>query len=201
MLNRSIRTLFRNALVLMTLLCLSLSDQAPSAAPTRDGALGQSSVKAMARTDRGEWDGTWLHVSRDFRMVVWLRSDSGKPEARVRYLGTKVPPERFDTDWDAQATYSTRKNEGRFSLTFVEADENTVVGDWRWIVDFGDSSREDIGRFTLYRGSDGRMMVFNFSEFEQIQRRGDRTDRIPFENALVFRKVSRRLVEWDAIPI
>ena len=134
-------------------------------------------------------------------MVVWMRSKKGKPEARVRYLGTKVPPERFDTDWEGQATYATRNAQGRFSMTFNEGDENTVLGDWRWIVDFGDSSREDIGRFTLYRGGDGRIMVFDFEEFEQIQRRRGRTDRIPFRNALVFRKVSKRLVEWDAIPI
>jgi hypothetical protein len=191
----------RTGLVLMTLLCLSVADPPPSAAPSREGAVGHSSVMTLARTDRGVWDGTWLHVSRDFRMVVWLRSEGGKPEIRVRYLGTKVPPERFDTDWKGQATYTSRKSEGRFSVTFNEGDDKTVLGDWHWVVDFGDSSREDVGRFTLYRGADGRLMVFNFTEYEQIQRRRDRTDRIPFDNALVFRKVSKRLVEWDAIPI
>ncbi len=163
--------------------------------------MGTSTVKTIARTDRGVWQGTWLHVSRDFRMVIWLRAPDGKPEARLRYLGTKIPPERFETDWNGEATYTTRKAQGQFSLTFNEVDENTVLGDWRWIVDFGDSSREDIGRFTLYRGGDGRVMVFAFDEFEQIQRRRDRTDRIPFQNALIFRKVSKRLVEWDAIPL
>jgi len=195
------RIALRAGLVLLTVLTASLPAVPPSAAPKREGAVGSSRVQTLARTDRGVWDGTWLHVSRDFRMVAWMRTQDGKPEARLRYLGTKLPPERFVTDWQGQATYTSRKSKGTFSLTFTERDENTVRGDWRWLVDFGDSSREDIGRFTLYRGSDGRIMVFVFEDFEQVQRRPGRTDRIPFQHSLVFRKVSKRLVDWDAIPI
>lgn len=180
-------------------LLLTAAPLAPAADPKPP--TGSSSVLKLARTDRGVWDGTWLHVSRDFRMVVWMRTRDGLPEARLQYLGTKVPPEKFSTDWTGQASYRSRKSEGAFSLTFSERDENAAVGDWRWLVDYGDSSHEDVGHFTLYRGGDGRSMVFDFDQFEQIQRRPQRTDHIPFQNALLFRKVSKRLVEWDAIPL
>ena len=195
------RSAVRGWLVWATLLCAVLAGRPPGAAPEREGAVGPTAVRSAARTDRGNWDGTWLHVSRDFRMVIWMRTEQGKPEARLCYLGTKVPPERFETDWQGQASYTTRKAQGRFSMTFNERDENTVRGDWQWSVDFGDSSREEIGRFTLFRGGDGLVMVLAFEDFEQIQRRHDRTDRIPVQNEMVFRKVSKRLVEWDAIPI
>ena len=59
------------------------------------------SLKALPRTDAGEWDGTWFYISRLEKMVLWIRTDNGKPEAKIRYQ-SKISPEYFETDWNGQ---------------------------------------------------------------------------------------------------
>jgi len=152
------------------------------------------------RTDRGTWDGTWYYSNRDSRIVLWLRSDNGAPEARLRYLGTTIPPEAFATDWDGEASYAIEKGDGNFHFTLIERDADTIRGNWDWILEAGRSARAERGEFTMYRGGDGRMLVMAFENFERVHRRGDRFERYPSEHVMTFRKISKRLVLWDEIP-
>ena len=171
----------------------------PAVAQNHPG-FGRTHIAPVERSDRGTWHGTWYYANRDIRLVVWLRSDGETTRARAQAITTTVPPETFETDWDGAASYSLERGEGSFRLELTSGDLNTLNGNWTWNLDLGDSERNDSGAFTMYRGGDGRMMILNFSDFERVYRRGSKYETYPSEHTMTFRKVSKRLVQWDEIP-
>jgi hypothetical protein len=172
----------------------------PGSLAAPEGYLGQTHVVPVERTDRGVWDGTWFYTNRDFRMVLWLRTDQGAPTAKLQFLSTTVPPESFATDWRGEASYTLQKGVGKFLFELTDKDANTIRGNWNWDLDLGDSSRIELGRFTIYRGGDGRLLVVKFEDFERIHRRGEDYEHYPSQHVMTFRKISKRQVLWDEIP-
>jgi hypothetical protein len=161
---------------------------------------GRTHVAPVERSDRGEWHGTWYYANRDMRFVLWLRSNGEAVALKAQVATTLAPPELFVTDWNGSATYNMERGSGTFQLELTSSDPDTLKGNWTWDLDLKDSARLEHGAFEAYRGGDGRMLVLNFSDFERVYRRGQKYETYPSRHTMTFRKVSKRLVQWDEIP-
>jgi len=192
---------FDRARVLLTLIALGLS--------TGFGALDagaqrpRSSRPAAPKQDRpatnkGNWHGTWTYVNRDGRTAMWIDTSKDEIRVKVQYQGISVP-EGFVTDWDGSATYIFAGEPGTFEIKITEATENRIRGTWFWDVQFESIGRSERGVFTLYRVGDGRQLVIDFSEFEQVLRKGEKISRHDSPAAWGFKKVSKRIVLWDEV--
>ena len=159
---------------------------------------GRVEVGNEPATKQGTWDGTWIHVNRDARIVLYVRTTSGKPEVRLQYQST-IAPEAFETDWDGNATYYLSGQTARFSLALDGRTPDEMSGTWDWSVDFADSGRTELGKFHLYRVDTGRRAVMRFDSWERQIRRGSTLQRFPATPSLGFTKVSKRLLLWDEI--
>ncbi len=155
-------------------------------------------VRALPRTDAGEWDGTWFYLSRNEKMVLWLRTENGKTEARIRYQ-SKITPEYFETDWNGQIEYYVAGRPSAFAFTLDDWDENTLRGTWKWDSPVPQMPRSESGRFIMYRGGRGRDLVIVFEEFLRIRSKGGRKTRFQQPASWSFRKVSKRLALWEEV--
>ena len=169
---------------------------APPASPQTSRETG--TLEVAKQSDRGDWNGTWYYVSRDFRIIIWMRTTKGKPELQLQYRSAAAA-EGFVTDWTGEANYEVRRVPANFAMKIEQGDLNTASGSWDWTLDFGDSSRVEKAGFKLYRAGDGRSMVVLFEDLERVVRRGSSDRRHEIARAWSFRKASRRHVRWDEV--
>jgi hypothetical protein len=165
------------------------------------GFYGKTGVFAGERTTAGEWAGTWMYVSRDGRMALWLRAGKdGLPEARLQYQST-ANPETFETDWSGKTTYYLSGQAATFEIRLARRERDDLAGRWEWLVDFGDSGRSETSDFRIYRVGDGRSLALEFQKgYVKALRRGDRITKQEIPPVITFVKASRRLVLWDELP-
>jgi hypothetical protein len=165
------------------------------------GFYGRTGVFAGEPTTAGEWAGTWIYVSRDARMALWLRAGKdGAPEARLQYQST-AGPETFETDWSGKANYYLSGQAATFEIRLARRERDEIEGRWEWLVDFGDSGRSETSDFRIYRVVDGRSLALEFKKgYVKEVRRGARITRQEIPPVLSFVKASRRLVLWDELP-
>jgi hypothetical protein len=166
--------------------------------PVKD-PLGRAAVIVPERSDAGDWDGTWVFVTRDARYALWLRTEEGKVRTRLRFQSVSTP-EAFETGWDGNATYTLAGYPVTFALGLDAADAKTLAGRWAWDAEFPDSARKETGTFEAFRSGDGRSLVLRFKSFERTVRRRDDVRTYRTLPVWTFRKVSKREVLWDEIP-
>lgn len=159
----------------------------------------RTGVRIPDPTEAGVWDGTWWYLSRDAEIAIWLRTENGKPELKLRYA-SRFAPEDFTTDWNGSAEYETKDGQGVFALHLDERDENSLKGTWDWKLDLPNSGRIETAKVELYRSGTGRQLVIRFDEMKLVLIRGDRESTIPIKQALTFRKASKRLLRWEELP-
>jgi hypothetical protein len=155
-------------------------------------------LKLPDKNDLGNWDGTWFYVSRDYRMVLWLRTVDGAPQLKLQYMSL-ASPEGFATDWNGQAEYRVKNTTATFAMAISEGQADEIHGTWDWVLEFGNSSREEHATFRIYRSGDGRSLVVQFEDFSRRVRTGEQVKEYRTELAWTFRKVSKRLVRWEEI--
>lgn len=166
----------------------------------RQGTHGVEALRVPARTDAGDFYGTWYYVSRDEHIAMWIRrDDDGAPSIRVRYQAVSTP-ESFETDWEGAADYFKWGNPARFEMRLTERDDDLIRGTWQWDAEHELQEDREKGKFRFYRSSDGRGAVLLFDELERYTREGDRERTQDVALALTFLKASRRLVLWDELP-
>lgn len=162
---------------------------------------GRAKLEIPGAVAEGTWDGTWYHVSRDYRVALWMRTAAnGRPELKLQYLRVGSPAEQFTTDWSGRAEYEVQRAPATFSLTLTEGDQDGLRGDWFWDLQFAASGRTEEGVVTIYRGGDGRKLVFLFDPWERRLRRGDEVQTISTGMTWTFIKASKRQVLWDELP-
>jgi hypothetical protein len=150
------------------------------------------------RSDAGVWDGTWFYSSRDARIMVWMRTQDGKPELKLQYQSL-ASAESFETDWTGKASYYLAGEPASFDCHLTEGDANTIRGTWDWRVEFDDSGRSEVGTFTIYRAGDGRQLLMRFDTLERKVRRRDEIQKHSLATAWTFMKASKRIVLWDEV--
>lgn len=160
---------------------------------------GRTARKVIAPSNAGTWDGTWMYVNRDARMVMWIKSEDGAPQVKFQYLSTSSS-EGFATDWTAEAEYTMPLAQGRFSMNVKKRDANVIEGHWDWHLDAEKSSRTEEGDYRMYRTGDGRFFVMDFTDYHKtlVGTRGERV--FTTHPSWTFQKVSKRLVLWDELP-
>ena len=180
-------------------LLLIAAGAVPAEAQDRMNRSTITSVARPDRTDAGVWDGTWYYVFRDGRMALWVRSEDGKPQMKLRYQSA-MGIESFETDWTTQVDYDLNGKPARFAIEIAEADENQVLASWLWEVRAPKARRAEEGDFVMYRAGDGRQLVLDFEEFKKTITKGDRSG--GYEGPFVwhFNKASKRLVRWEELP-
>lgn len=151
------------------------------------------------RTDAGDWYGTWAYKSRNQRILLWLQEDeSGKPEFRLQYqdLGST---EAFGTDWTGRADYTVVGNDALFHMATDKWDANTITGTLKWDLHVKSLDRQRAGKFEMYRGDDGRILVLHFFDQLLTIQRGEKkaVDETPI--AWTFVKISKREIRWEEI--
>jgi hypothetical protein len=193
-----------------TILVLALSAGAagqdtPPTTLTREelpikSSLGRLGLGLPEPTSQGKWDGTWIYISRDVRLALWMAQDEGKPIVKLRFEGTLRGTESFETDWMGKASYFVEDHPGKFAFELKETGPDLIVADWDWELDMRGSSRTEKADIEMYRAGDGRRLVMHFKDFERIVRSGGREKVQDFPQAWTFRKMSRRLVLWEELP-
>lgn len=187
-------------LLAMTALTATAAQAPPQDVPTyTDPQYGRAAVMVPDPTSAGTWEGTWIHVNRDTRIAMWMRTVDGKPQAKLQYQSTSSP-ESFETDWDGKAVYTLGGRPASFELKLTERERDQIAGTWSWDVQFEDSGRTETGAFTAHRTGDGRALYLRFHEFERAIRRRDDLRRHRATPVWGFTKVSKRLAQWDELP-
>ena len=163
-------------------------------------SLGRMGLGLPEPTSKGTWEGTWLYISRDITLAMWLTEEQGKPIAKFRYQGTLRATENFETDWAGKARYFVQDHPGTFEFTFKETGPDVIEADWDWVLDMRGSLRSEKSDIEMYRAGDGRRLVMFFKVFERVieSAGGRRVHDSP--QAWTFRKMSRRLVLWEELP-
>lgn len=167
---------------------------------TVDSLYGRTKINLPESTTAGDWNGTWVYMSRDYRVALWMKRGEKLPEYRLQ-LVRSAPLEQIVTDWQGQGVYDLDGAPGSFSMTLTEGDANTMSGTWEWWVRFDDSSRSETGDIKVFRIGDGRDMAIHFSPFAIKLTRRDGEQQFDTEQIWTFRKVSRRLLTWDELPL
>jgi len=164
-------------------------------------SLGRMGLGLPEPTSKGNWEGTWVYISRDVHLALWIAEDRGKPIVKFRYEGALRGSETFETDWTGKARYFVENHPGTFEFTLNKTSPDLIEADWDWVLDMRGSSRTETGDIEMYRAGDGRRLVMYFKEFERIvESRGKRKVH-NFPQAWTFRKLSRRLVLWEELPL
>ncbi len=196
-------------IVIVTALVLGLSAGAAGQDPPSilikqevpiKSSLGRMGLGLPKPTSKGIWEGTWLYVSRDVTLAMWLTEDQGKPIAKFRYAGTLRATESFETDWDGKANYFVEDHPGTFEFTLKETGPDVIEADWDWVLDMRGSSRTEESEIEMYRAGDGRRLVMFFKVFERVIESGGTRKVHDAPQAWTFRKMSRRLVLWEELP-
>jgi hypothetical protein len=183
---------------LLAVAALALALAPPARAQGGDRDFGKESIIVPERTDAGVWDGTWSFVSRDNRMVLWLRTQNGKPELKLQYQSL-ANAEAFETDWTGRSSYYLAGEPATFECVLTQRDANTLQGNWNWKLEFEDSGRVEVGTFTIYRAGDGRQLVMRFDKLERQLRRRDEVKRYQMNTSWTFTKASKRILLWDEV--
>lgn len=160
---------------------------------------GKTAVARGTPTSAGQWDGSWVYVSRDDRFALFMRTVGGKPEAKLQYQSL-AHPEAFETDWNGKSTYYLAGHTAIFDLAITSRTKDRIEGTWNWQVEFADSGRSETGKFKMYRIDNGRKLMIAFDSFERQIRRGTELQRFPSTPAIGFTKASKRVVLWDELP-
>ncbi len=163
-------------------------------------SLGRMGLGLPAPTSKGSWEGTWIYVSRDVRMALWMRETDGKPETKFRFESMLASTETFETDWTGSTTYFVQDRPARFSFTMSEAGKDRIEGDWDWMLDMRGSSRSEKSDVEMYRAGDGRRLVMHFKNFLRTVESGGRRRIFDSPQAWTFRKLSRRQALWEELP-
>lgn len=151
-------------------------------------------------TTEGTFAGTWVYVSRERRIAMWIRlDDAGRPEARFQVFGVGIG-ESFRTDWTGRAEYVLAGAPAKFEAVARERDPDRVLGTWNWSVQGENAGRLERGSFEMYRTEDGRKIALVFPDFERSVRDGDREKMWSQPHTIAFIKVSKRLVQWEELP-
>lgn len=160
---------------------------------------GRTARKIIEPSHEGIWDGTWMYVNRNARMVMWIKTEDGLPQVKFQYLSTSSS-EGFVTDWTTRAEYEMPRANGKFSMNVKKRDAKVIEGRWEWRLDSENSSRTEEGDYRIYRTGDGRFFVIDFVEYRKtlVGKRGERV--FTTHPAWTFQKVSKRLVLWDELP-
>jgi hypothetical protein len=156
-------------------------------------------IPPPARSDAGDWTGTWYYVNRDSRFVFWIQLEQGLPQVKVRYLSLSNL-EGFETDWQGQAQYDHQGSPVTFSLDLVERDANTIKGKWSWELLRANGVRRETADVTMYRALDGRQLAVVFENYKRIVVAGDERLEVANDFSWSFRKASSRMVRWDELP-
>jgi len=191
--------LHRPLSIVATLLFLALL-AAPLSAQLGFEPKGEVSRFVPPRDDAGSWDGTWWYVNRDSKIALWIRTESGSPQVKLRFMSTSAP-EGFETDWNGLSDYITKIGPGKFRLTLGERDANTIRGQWDWTLSAPESARIETGTFSIHRTNRGRQLALVFDELLRTMRRDGKPDDV-FSSApsLTFFLASKRQVLWDELP-
>jgi hypothetical protein len=190
----------RLSLAILGLLTLAALGATSASAQLGFEPRGDVSRYVPPRDDAGSWDGTWWYTSRDHKIALWIRTEDGVPQIKLR-LFSLVAPEGFETDWTGAAEYITKIGPGTFRLTLGERDANTIHGTWDWKLEAPDSARIEHGTFSMHRTNGGRQMAFVFDELIRTMRRNGRPDDVfTSAPALTFFLGSKRQVLWDELP-
>ncbi len=164
-------------------------------------SLGRLGLGLPEPTSKGNWDGTWMYISRDVHMALWMAEDQGKPIVKFRFEGSLRGSETFETDWTGKARYFVQDYPGTFEFTLKETGPDLIEAGWDWELDMRGSSRTEKGDIEMYRAGDGRRLVMYFKDFERIIHSGGKRKVQHFPQAWTFRKMSRRLVLWEELPL
>ena len=189
------------------LACLALlagvaAAQESPAPPSKDDRYsdwGRESHTVPAATGAGVWDGTWFYVNRDEHVALWIKTEGGAPQVKMRYSSLNSG-EGFETDWDGRADYQVRDANATFNLGLKRRDADLIEGHWEWGLKAGSALRLEEGDYRMYRAGDGRFLALVFDSLTKTLRSGgkDETYKIPL--SWTFRKASKRLVLWDELP-
>ena len=157
-------------------------------------SFGRSTIRAPARTDAGDWAGTWFYVNKQRKMALWMRVEAGTPEfkLRVQEKGTNM-----STDWDGQASYDAAGKSGEFSMAVDQRDDTTISGSWVWTVGNQDGRWEETADFTMYRVGRGRQLVMRVENWQRESASALRQMELQY---WTFQKVSRRQALWGELP-
>ena len=191
--------------VLLLALCSGAAGQDPPPRVIKEevpikSSFGRMGLGLPEPTDKGVWDGTWIYVSRDIRLAMWMREEQGKPVVKFRYEGTLRATESFETDWTGKASYFVQDHPGEFEFTLRETGADLIEANWDWMLDMRGSSRSEKGDIEMYRAGDGRRLVMFFRDFERIIETGGTRKVHDSPQAWTFRKLSRRLARWEELP-
>ena len=164
-------------------------------------SLGRMGLGLPEPTASGEWEGTWVYISRDVRLALWMKEDEGKPIVKLRFEGTLRTTEIFETDWTGKARYFVQDHPGIFEFTLEETGPDMIQADWDWVLDMRGSSRSEKSDIEMYRAGDGRRLVMFFKNFKRTINSGGTEKVHDFPQSWTFRKLSRRLVLWEELPL
>ena len=78
--------------------------------------------------------------------------------------------------------------------------QNDLDGTWKWDARLASSSRNETGKFTMFRALDGRTLVMEFTEYELVVIGRQKTVRSTQPPAWTFVKASKREALWDELP-
>lgn len=160
---------------------------------------GRSTRKTIEASNEGIWDGTWFYVSRNARMVMWIKTEDGVPQVKFQFL-SYASAEGFVTDWDGNAEYEQVSSNGTFSLNIKKRDVDVIEGHLAWRLDGQNTSREEEADYRMYRTGDGRYFVMDFDSYRKTLsgKKGKRVSET--HPSWTFQKASKRLVLWDELP-
>ncbi len=164
-------------------------------------SLGRMGIGMPELTSKGTWDGTWLYISRDVHLALWISEDQGKPIVKFRYEGSLRGSETFETDWTGKARYFVENHPGTFEFKLKKTGPDLIEADWDWELDMRGSSRTEKADIEMYRAGDGLRLVMYFKDFERIVLSQGQRKVHNFPQAWTFRKMSRRLVLWEELPL
>lgn len=171
----------------------------PCLAQTHGSPGGRIEIAVPEATQAGDWDGTWFYKSAQMKMVLWMRTQKGKTELKLRYESGQRPLD-FETDWKGDATYYTAERPGSFQIHLTRSDPNRMEGTWFWETPLGTAVKIEKGTFTIFRTYDGRFLAFKFNDYElnSVHQGKPYTSSMP--PVWTFQKASRRQALWDELP-
>jgi len=180
--------------------CLLLAGLCTIAAAQKrhDPSLGRAVL--YPATEDGNWDGTWLYVSRDLKLVIWMRTDEqGAPQMRWQYQAM-ANAEMFLTDWDGKVEYNWRNAKGQVDLRTSKRTADRIEGAFAWELDAGRAYRTVTGEYEIFRITDGRFFMLHFPNWKRVVVEGDETKTVEAVQVWTFKKISKRLIRWEEIP-
>ena len=160
------------------------------------------SAAEPAKTDEGNWDGSWFYINLDVQFGFFMRTQDALPELSVEYR-SRYSPESFRTDWTGKSSYFLGGRPASFEMRITERDANEIKGTWRWEKFQGRARTLETGNFTLYRSGDGRKLVLKMEDLQRITYDPDtdeETARRSVPRVWGFPKASRRIVRWVELP-